>query len=142
MSDISHCVQNLVFYFRYTGSVSKTLPRFRQTLTLCNNEQTSNPCMWVCVTVVLANVKNKSSWLALYVWVCGSRKKIGDHFSDVLRYHFSSSEPTLKEEQQRQYVCCAEQSKTPLGRYQRPFVKISSHENMGSGQKVEKTPKR
>ena len=93
------------------------------------------------MTFVLANVKNKSSWIDLYIWVWGSRKKFRDHFSDVLRYHFSSSEPTPKEEQQRQYFCCAEQSKTPLGRYRRPFVKISSHENMGSGQKVVKSPK-
>ncbi len=44
-----------------------------------------------------------------------------------------------KEEQQRQYFCGAEQSKTPLRRCRRPFVKISSHKNMRSCQKVEKT---
>ncbi len=125
--------------FHYTASVSKTLSRFRQTLTLCYNEQTPNPCRWVWLTVVLANVKNKSSWIDLYIWVWDSRKKIRDHFSASLGYHFSSSEPTPKVEQQRQYFCRAEQSKTPLGRCRRPFVKISSHENMGSSQKVAKT---
>ncbi len=108
-------------------------------LTLCYNEQTPNPFRWVWLALVLANMKIKSSWLAPYTCVWGSRKKFGDHFSESLGYHFSSSEPTPKDEQQRQYFCRAEQSKTPLGRYRRPFVKISSHENMGSGQKVEKT---
>ncbi len=126
-------------HLMYTASVSKTLSRFRQTLTLCYNEQTPNPCRWIWLTVVLANVKNKSSWIDLYIWVWDSRKKIRDHFSASLGYHFSSSEPTPKVEQQRQYFCRAEQSKTPLGRCRRPFVKISSHENMGSSQKVAKT---
>ena len=126
----------------YTESVSKMTPKMSIALTLCYNEQTPNPFRWVWLALVLANVKIKSSWLALYIWVWGSQKKIGGHFSASLGYHFSSSEPTAKEEQQRQYFCCAEQSKTPLGRCRRPFVKISSHENMGSGQKVVKMPKR
>ena len=48
--------------------------------TLCYNDQMPNPCRWVWLTVVLANMKNKSSWLALYIWVWGSRKNIGYHF--------------------------------------------------------------
>ncbi len=45
----------------YTGGVSIAISRFRQALTLCYNEQTPNPYRWVWLTVVLANVKNKSS---------------------------------------------------------------------------------
>ena len=60
----SHCLMSLTeekVHERYTGGVSIAISRFRQALTLCYNEQTPNPYRWVWLTVVLANVKNKSS---------------------------------------------------------------------------------
>ncbi len=70
----------------YTESVSKMTPKMSIALTLCYNEQTPNPFRWVWLALVLANVKIKSSWLALYIWVWGSQKKseaIFQHRSDT-----------------------------------------------------------
>ncbi len=90
-------------------------------------------------TLVPASVRNKSSWLALYTMVWGSRNFLVEPFRGSPRWPCSWVEKEPKKEPIGNFCKYFLKIGTWLVDERKPFGKILSHDFVGSGQKVVKS---
>jgi len=88
---------------------------------------------------VPASVRNKSSWLTLYTMVWGSRNFLVEPFRGSPRGPCSWVEKEPKKEPIGYFCKYFLKIGTCLVDERKPFGKISSHDFVGSGQKVVKS---
>ncbi len=108
-------------------------------INLRQSEQTTIPGGCGQETLVPASVRNKSSWLALYTMVWGSRKFLIEPFRGSPRGPCSWVEKEPKKEPIGYFCKYFLKIGTCLVDERKPFGKISRHDFVGSGQKVVKS---
>ncbi len=108
-------------------------------INLRQSELTTIPGYCRQETLVPASVKNKSSWLALYIMVWGSRNIFVEPFRGSPRGPCSWVEKEPKKEPIGNFCKYFLEIGTWLVDERKPFGKILSHDFVGSGQKVVKS---